>query len=372
MSRKIKWIVIIAVIIILVGFVAVRFSPGNPSSHTPIKIGVATLLSGDYSALGENIVNTARLTIGEINKRGGVGGRPIELFAEDSKLSSKDGLLAVQKLIDADGVKYIIAGMSSNGTLAAAPIANKNKVLLLSPVTGGPNIDNAGEYIFRIANSDSLAGRDIADAMIGRGYTRIGALSEVAEYTLDLEKSFRETLVSKNVAPIFEENFQPGNKDFRSQITKIKAANVDALLVVSQTGLSGGYFIKQARELGLRSKIFSDFNLATNMDAQKIAGSFSGIYFADPAYDVDKPELKSFFAQYRQQFGHDPAIPFHTAATYDSIQMLVAALKASGDDSAKVHDWLLGNVKNWDGFMGRYSLDARGNSDLGFKIKLIQ
>ena len=124
----------------------------GPKNTTPIKIGVASLMTGDFAVVGENIRDTAILAVDEINQKGGIDGRTVELVIEDSKCDSKTGLSAVSKLINVDKVKYIVGGMCSNGTIAAAPLANQDKVIIMTPVTGGQNVDDAGEYIFRTAN----------------------------------------------------------------------------------------------------------------------------------------------------------------------------------------------------------------------------
>lgn len=139
------------------------------SGEEPIRIGVATILSGSFAAGGENIVKATKLAVQEINDGGGINGSLIELFVEDSGWDSQDGLNASQKLINVDNVRYIINGMSSNGTLSSAPLADETKTVMLKVGTGGQSIDDAGEYTFRTANSDLLAGRDIARAMFDLG-----------------------------------------------------------------------------------------------------------------------------------------------------------------------------------------------------------
>lgn len=367
--KKTAWGVIIFLVLIL--FIWGINRNQKTTSTEPIKIGVATLLSGDYALLGENIRDTATLAVDQINKSGGINGRQIVLDIQDSKLDSKSGLSAVEALIN-NGDKYVIAGMSSNGTLAAAPVANDKQVILMVPVTGGSDIDNAGEYVFRVANSDNLAGVDIADGMNKLGFKNVAVVTEVTDYDLNFRDSFKNEVSKIGLNLVLDEQFQPGTTDFRTLALKVKNAKPEATLVLSQTGLAGAYFIKQSKDLGVKTTIFSDFNLVTNTDAKKIAGTFDGIYFTDPAYDENNPKLKEFFGEYMSTYGHQPSIPFHTAATYDSIQMLVSAIKNVGDNSSKVHDWLLSNIKNYNGFMGTYSLDAKGNSDLGFIIKKVQ
>lgn len=336
------------------------------SKAEPIKIGVSSIMTGDFAALGENIVNTARLTIDEINVQGGINGRKLELYIEDAGLDSKTGLSAAQKLVNVDGVRYIIGGTSSNGTLAAAPLVNGRQAIYMTPVTGGANVDSAGEYVFRVANGDTLAGRDLAVAATKLGFTRAAVVSEVTEYTLDIKKSFEKEFAGTVVV---SEEFQPGTSDFRTIVAKTKSVRPDVLIVLSQTGIAGAHFIKQVRDAGIDVAVMTDFTFVSNTSAKDIVGSFDGVYFADPAYAPEGVETKEVFARYEARYGKAPFIPFHAASTYDSVMMLADALKDVGDDSVKVHDWLLVNVKNRSGLMGTYSLDANGNSDLGFVIK---
>jgi len=364
-------LIIILVAVVIAGVWSYQHSGRNIEIKQPIKIGVATILSGDFAFLGENVANTVKLAVEDVNNSGGINGRKFEIVVEDAKCDSKGGLDAIQKLVNIDGVRYIIGGMCSNGTIAAAPVANEKHALIMTPVTGGKNVDEAGQYIFRTANSDVLAGRDLADAVLKLGYKNIGVVAEVTEYTLDIKKTFENGIKNGGGNIVVSEEFQTNTKDYRTLIAKIKERKPEALLILSQTGTNAAYFIKQSKEQGFEVPLFTDFTFATNENAKKIAGSFDGIYFADPAYAADDPRMIAFLERYKTTYGITSAIPFHTSASYDAVMMYADALRAVGDDSVKVHDWLLKNVKNRKGFMGTYSLDDKGNSDLGFVIKQI-
>lgn len=340
--------------------------------NRPVKIGVSTMLSGDWAALGNNIVNAAKLAVVNINSSGGINGREVQLVVQDSGLDSKTGLSAVQKLINTDGVRYIIGGTSSNGTMASAPVVNQNHVIYMTPVTGGTDIDSAGEYVFRTANSDLLSGRDLAEAAYKLGYKKVDTITEVTSYTLDMDKTFENTFKSLGGVISVSEQFQPGTTDFRTIVAKVKSSKPDAVLVLSQTGIGGAHFVKQVKEVGISGPFFTDFTFMSNADVKKIIGSFEGIYFADPAYNSDASTTQAFFSLYQKVYGTASMIPFHAASTYDSVMMLADSLRAVGDDNVKVHDWLLSNIKNWNGLMGTYSLDAQGNSNLGFTVKVIK
>lgn len=369
MKTYIAWILLAVAV---VGVAYLGYSKPKPAAGEPIKIGISTILSGDFAAAGENMVNAARLAVEEVNAEGGIDGRPLELVVQDAGWDSRTGLSAAQKLVNTDDVRYIIGGTSSNGTLAAAPLVNERKVVYITPVTGGANVDAAGEYVFRLANADVLAGRDIAQSMTKLGHTRVAVVNEVTEYTLDIRKTFEETITASGGTVVLSEEFQPHTTDFRTVVAKVDAAEPDAVLVLSQTGLGGAHFVKQARDAGMTPPFFSDFTFLSNQSAKEVVGSFDGIYFADPAYDAGSPETQAFIARYTDRYGKPPLIAFHALATRDSVMLIAEALRETGDDSEKVHDWLLANVQDYKGLMGTLSLDAEGNSNLGFVVKVMR
>src|SRR5690349_3697133 len=115
-----------------------------------VKVGVATILSGDFANLGQNVVRTV-----QTYERHRLRHRLAFEF-EDARLSSQDGLRAYAALVSGKHVDVLIGATTSNGSVAAAPLINSSKTVMLSPVTGGTSVDNAGDYVFRIGNSDVL------------------------------------------------------------------------------------------------------------------------------------------------------------------------------------------------------------------------
>ena len=122
------------------------------------KIGVMFPLTGDAAIYGMPAQMSAKIAVEEINSKGGVNGRKLELIYEDSKCNPKDGNAAAQKLVNIDKVKVIIGGYCSGETLGAAPITESNEVILISPSSSSPDITKAGDFVFRLAPSDAFAG----------------------------------------------------------------------------------------------------------------------------------------------------------------------------------------------------------------------
>ena len=129
-----------------------------------VKIGAILPLTGDAAKYGESAKEGIELAIKEINAEGGVKGHKIEIIYEDSQGLPTTGVSAFQKLITSNRVPAVIGGLFSSVTLAIAPIANREHVVVLSPTSSAPAITKAGDYIFRNCASDIFEGKIMAEA----------------------------------------------------------------------------------------------------------------------------------------------------------------------------------------------------------------
>jgi branched-chain amino acid transport system substrate-binding protein len=335
-----------------------------------VVIGVSTILTGDFASAGQNMVNAATLAL----ERTPHDGIDIRLVVEDASCTTGAGLSAAKKLVEIDGAVAIIGGTCSGDTLAAAPYVNELKIPYLTPVTGGKNIDEAGEYVLRTGNSDVQAGLRPAEDMIAVfGFKRVALVTDNAEYTLDIRNTFKQRCEELGGATVFDEMVAMDTKDFRTVILKLQQTDPDAIMMSSQLGTTGGYFIKQARDAGIDAPIFTTFTTVVSSTAKDIAGpSMEGTYFYDPSYAEDSAAWQEFEAAYRERYGVEPAIDFHAAATHDSMVLLIEAIEAVGPDGEKIHDWILANGEGRTGLIGTYTIDAQGNVDTGFTLKRVQ
>lgn len=337
---------------------------GALSELSKVKVGVPTVLSGDLAVLGDNIAKTV-----ETYRRHYLR-HPIEFIMEDARKNSLDGLKAYQRLINFEQVDMLIGGTTSNGTLAAKELINSSKTVLITPLTGGANIDSAGPYIFRIGNSDILNGFQQADLFTAQNITRVAILTEETEYTQDISKFFLRRFAELGGQIVFEENFVPETTDFRPLITKLRCKNPQALLVSTQTGLAFGIFLKQLKELGAMQNlaVHTNFVAALNPDAYSAAGeAIYGVHYLAPRYDQTNPKLRQFFELYEKDHGHKPNIAFHTAGTVDALDMLQAYLdQHESFEGQSFQGYLLSHIKGYQGLMGQYSFDDQGNADIGF------
>jgi len=334
----------------------------SPSTKETI-VGVPTLLSGDWAGLGENIVNTIK-TYEKFYLR-----HSIRFIYEDAKISGSDGLKAYQKLVNVDHVDVLIGATSSNGTMASASLINSSKTVMITPVTGGANVDNAGEWIFRLGNSDILNGKQQAERFLDNSIKRIALLTEETEYTLDIAKAFEIAFRNGGGEIAYSTTFQPATTDFRSQLGLLVRSKPDAMFIPTQTGSALALILTQLSQLGgFKGEIHTTFTAADNPDARALAkGKFSGMRYLAPAYNKESPRMKKFLGHYFAEYKREPLIPFHTAATVDALDLLQAYLdEGETYNREQFQVFLLDKVKNYRGLLGEFSLDEHGNANTGF------
>lgn len=354
--------------IVVLGSLSAQDSAADPSTPQEVVVGVPTLLSGDWAGLGENIVNTVQ------TYQKHYGRHPLKFIFEDAKISGADGLKAYQKLISGDHVAVLIGATSSNGTMAAAGLINSSRTPMITPVTGGSNVDHAGAWIFRLGNSDILNGQQQANILKTHSIGKVALLSEETEYTLDIAKSFTSTFQSLGGQLVYSDTFLPTTTDFRSQIGALLRTKPEALFIPTQTGSALALILTQLSQLGgFSGEIHTTFTAADNPDARKLAiEKFKGVFYLAPAYEKASARLKEFLEHYRQDHKRDPLITFHTAATVDALDLLQNYLDRSKQFNRDEFSAFLLQTKNYHGLLGTFSLDENGNANTGFEPARIE
>ncbi|MEK6963022.1 MAG: ABC transporter substrate-binding protein [Nanoarchaeota archaeon] len=336
-------------------------------STQKIKIGILTPQTGDLAFLGTNIVRSAELAIQELGVQD-----QVELVIEDAGTvgGGKDAVTAYRKLVDLDKVQFIIDGMASDGTMAVAPFLDQDKVVMITPLTGGENVDNAAEFLFRNGPSDILAGTKPASDLTKKfAFTKIVLFTDNAEYTLDISKHFRAAYKGQIVS---DEVILPDKTDYRTELLKMQGKGAQAIVINTASGNSAMYLMKQLYEMGNKLPILANF-IAFNANTITGAGKgVEGVYIYDPEFDETSPLTQAFFVKYTKKYGTAPTIPFHTTGTYDAIKMGLEAINVVGYDGQKIHDYLLSHIQNWQGMNGLVSFNDKGNTETGFTLKQIK
>ncbi|MBI2109578.1 penicillin-binding protein activator, partial [Candidatus Woesearchaeota archaeon] len=290
-----KLLLILTLSILLFGCVS------KSSSEEVIKIGAIAPLTGDVANYGEASRNGIQLAVDEINSAGGINGKKIEVLWEDGQCKAQPASTAANKLIDVDKVSVIIGTVCSSETLAIAPIAEENKVVVVSAASSSPDITKSGDYIFRVWPSDTGQ----ADAMAKHIYnteklTKVALMYPNSDYNLALASAFKKTFESLGGIIAAKEVYEQEAKDFRTQIAKVKDSNPEAVYIIPYG--EGGILTKQLRELGFEGKIFASETYGTQEVLNDAGDSSEGIIYATPKFDDSLSGTADFLKRYKEKF----------------------------------------------------------------------
>ena len=333
---------------------------GGDDSDEPFRIGVMESATGPGETYGTVAIQAKQMAVEEINAAGGINGRMIELIIEDSKCSAQDAITAYNKLTDVDGVKIILGTSCSGAMLGAAPLAEKDGVVMFSGLATNPDIAEAGDYIFRTSLNDAQLGIDTGNLLWADGIRKLATISESTDYAEGVRRTTVEQFEERGGEIVGEERYASDATDFRTSLTKLLNANPDALHIAAQSEFTGGTIVKQVRELGYEGPIYSEIvpigTTALEIAGDAATGMKAVITDIDPANEKGQEVLGNF----RDRYGY-VTLPWYLGSAYDDVYITAECLKETNDDQDAdgLRDCLY--EITWSGAIGdNYSFDERG------------
>jgi branched-chain amino acid transport system substrate-binding protein len=299
------------------------------------------------------------MAVAEVNKAGGINGRPVKLYVEDEKDSPAAAVNAVQKLMNVDKVVAIIGPMTSGDTMACGKIANDAKVVMVSPTATTPQLSGYGAYIYRGCSRIDKQAQVLTDWVANNWKPKTVAIFFSNEpYGKGCAGLFTKFFEKHGIKVVDTESFMRGSRDFKAQLTKIKAANPDFLFIPGYTPETAPA-AAQARQLGMQQKIlgvYGDMNPAYI----KLAGPAAEGHVIGGEYDenYNTPKNKAFVKAYNElvEKNKDPYNIMFAALSYDATSMILEGMKKEGPTADGIKKYLDG-VKDFDGVTGKLSFN---------------
>lgn len=328
-----------------------------------IKVGEYASLTGKEAAFGQSSHKGTVLAVEEINAAGGVLGKKIELISEDNQSKSGESATIVKKLITRDNVLAVLGEVASGRSLEAAPICQENKIPMISPSSTNPEVTKKGDYIFRVCFIDPFQGKVMAKfAETTLHAKNVAVLSDVAAaYSVGLSQFFKEKFTGDGNKIVADQKYSSGDKDFKAQLTAIKAANPEAIFVPGYY-TEAGLIVKQARQLGITVPLFGGDGWEApellQIGGKEMEGTFYSTHYSP---ENQEPAIQAFVKKFKEK--NNGEIPDAMAALgYDSAMVLADAIKrAGGTDSAKLRD-AIAATKDFPCVTGKTTLDAERNA----------
>ncbi|MBU4536658.1 penicillin-binding protein activator, partial [Patescibacteria group bacterium] len=314
--------ILILVVLVLVIWGGVKLS-GNKEVELdrPIKVGVIMPLTGALANFGEAQINAINMATEEVN----VESEKIQLIIEDSPCDPAEVVTVANKLVNIDKVDVLVGPACSGEVLAISNLLNENKIVTISPLATAPTITDAGDYIFRDVVSDDLKAKVFANYIYNKDIKEIAVLGVNIDASVGYIESFTKKFEELGGKVSITEIYTEGLTDARTQLTKIKEADIKNLLIFGFPAEMGS-IVKQTKELNLGVQIFSGVEGIDDPQTIGIAGDavngVISIYQKSPNPDFTK--------KYTAKFGVEPLT--YVAEGYDAIKLFEIALK-DGIDS---------------------------------------
>lgn len=331
-------------------------------ASTTIKIGEVGSMTGSEATFGKSTHEGIQLAIKEQNAKGGVKGKKIELISLDNQGKPDEAAIATTKLITQDKVLAVLGEVASSRSLAMAPIAQQNKIPMVSPSSTNPKVTEVGDYIFRVCFIDPFQGRVMAKfAAETLGAKKVAILRDVkSDYSLGLSNFFAEAFKQAGGEIVVDQSYSSGEVDFNSQLTSIRAKKPDAIFIPGYY-TEVGLIAKQARKLGIKVPLLG----GDGWDSEKLfeigGKSLNNGYFSNHySQDDQSPAVQNFIKTYKETYGK---VPDGLAAMgYDAAKVLFAAMEKTKNLAPGETRDALAKTKDFQAVTGTISIDEKRNA----------
>jgi len=346
----------------------------SAAAGNTIKIGWIGSLTGDQAVWGTCESNTIKMLIEEVNAKGGILGKQVEGIYYDTKGDAAEAVNAVKRLITQDGVVAIIGPNASGQAISISAVLEQYKVPDIATVATNPKVTVGDDgkvkpYNFRVCFIDPYQGAVAA----GFAYDRLGlknaaVLYDVAsDYSQGFTEFFEKTFTEKGGKIVTKEGFKEGDVDFRPQLSKIKDAKPDLILMpyyYKEVALSAN----QARDLGINATLIGGDGWPSEQLMEMAAKSIEGSYVVNHL-DFNDPEVKPLQEAYKAKYNLPMELNGYMA--HDAFKLLEAAvIDANSADPEKITESL--TKVTVEGVTGTIKLSEEDHNPVGKQAAIVR
>lgn len=328
-------------------------APEQPSTLT---VSALLPLTGAAASYGQNALEGAQLALAEFNANAKNKGLPtVNLAVEDSKGDPKDAVAAMQKLITLNHIQAVVGDVTSSATLAIAPIANANNVVVISPAASAPAISDAGDYIYRTWPPDTFEASVVADYINKGAFPRLAFLYVNNDYGQAITNYLRQHL-RKGIEIVAAETFLPSASNVRDQLAKIAASSPSAIFFVSYPK-DTVTFLRQYGEMGMMMPLISVSAFEDTSVLKEVHKQAEGVVYSSPILSESETTTK-FKEAYKNKYRKDAGLVADTG--YDAMKAILLAYERAKDPSGRALKHNLDGLV-FDGASGRIHFDEKGD-----------
>ena len=335
----------------------------NKGSGDEILIGEYGSLTGPNATFGISSTNGLKLAVEELNNAGGLLNKKVKLITYDDQGKPSEAQTVVQRLIKNDNVVAVIGEVASSNSKAGAPICQQNKIPMITPASTNPEVTAIGDYIFRVCFIDPFQATVVSKFILNTlKLKKVALLKDVKNaYSTGLADFFEKEFKNMGGEIVEVQSFSAGDKDFKAQLTSIKAKNPEAIFIPAYY-TDVNLISIQAREIGLTVPLIgSDGWESEKLTEGKAKDALEGCYFSTHvSTENPDPLIQEFIKKYKAKYNAMPdAMAF---LAYDAGLILFEAMKKAGTtDPEKVKNELA-KIKDFSGVTGKISINEQRNA----------
>ncbi len=352
------------------GALCLTLATGLVQAGDTIKIGSFLAVTGPASFLGDPELKTLQMYVQEINAKGGVNGKQLELVHYDTSGKAKEAVNFAKRLVKKDRVDLIVGGSTSGTTMAVIPIVEKSQIPFISLAGSVKIIDPVKKWVFKVPHTDRMAAAKVFADMQKRGLTKLALISGDGGFGKSGRAQTLALAAEHGIKVVADESYGKKDTDMTAQLTKIRDTDAQAIL---NFGFGAGPAIvtKNVRQLGIKLPLYQSHGVASKKyialagaAAEGVRLPASALLVADKLADSDtqKPVLMAYKTAFEAKHG---AVSTFGGHAYDGLMIAVEALKRAGSaDKAKVRD----EIEKTQGFIGTggvFNITAKDHLGLG-------
>jgi branched-chain amino acid transport system substrate-binding protein len=336
-----------------------------------IKIGAILSVTGPASFLGAPEAKTLEMMANEINNKGGIKGKTVELIIKDSGGSPEKAFSFAKQLIEGDKVLAIIGPSTSGETMKIKSVAEEGKTILLSCAAAETIVSPVAKYVFKTPQKDSYAVIKIFEQMKKMKLSKLGVLSSNTGFGKAGKEQIEKLAAEHGVNIVSNEVYDKAATDLTAEVTKVKSSGAEAILNWSIEPAQS-IVIKNARQIGFVGPIFQSHGFGNIKYVEAAGPAAEGVIFpagrlliADvlPKSNLQKSVLMNYKKDYEAHYKEE-ASTFGGHA-YDAMLILAKAIeKANSTDREAVRSAIEG-LKGVVGTGGIFNLSAADHNGLG-------
>ena len=337
----------------------------------PIKVGSVLSVTGPAAFLGDPELKTLQLYVDDLNKKGGVLGRPLQLVHYDDGSDANKANGFAKRLLEDDKIDIMVGGTTTGSTMSMVPLVEKAGVPFISLAGAVVIVEPVKKFVFKTPHTDRMAAEKVFEDMKKRGLTKVALLSETSGFGASGKKETEGVAGKYGITLVANDTYGPKDTDMSPQLTKIKTTPGVQAVFVFGLGQGPAIVTKNYKQLGITLPLYQSHGVASD-EFLKLAGAAAeGVRLPSPAQlipeklpakDAQKPVVTAYEQAYKAAYKTD--VSTFGGYAYDGLMLAVDAIKrAGGTDKAKVRD-ALEATKGFVGTSGTYNMSATDHMGL--------